>query len=381
MTTQLALSNIINISVSQGNLGVNAYNTSNLAIFTGESPGTGFPGAGFQIYLTPAAVATDFGSSSVTYKMANAVFSQQPNILAGGGYLVVITYTSSETLAAAITRTSGLVQYFGCMSEQIESQVDMLAAAAVIQALNKILFVAQYDSADIAPGGSLDLLRTGAFSQTRGLFYGDSTGSPAGINALLFQAGYAGRGLSVNFNGSNTTLTMALKTIVGSQPDPTLTQTLYNEAQTAGADCYPSFQGDAACTSFGANSYFDDVYNLQWFVGALQVAGFNYLAQTGTKIPQTENGMDGLKGAYATVCQQAVTNQYVAPGAWNSATTFGNQASLISNVANVGYYIFSTPIAQQLQATRVTRAAPLVQIAIKAAGAIQSSTVVVNVNP
>src|SRR5271165_360356 len=101
---QLPLTNIINISVAQGNLGVNAYNTSNLAIFTSENPGTGFPGAGYQLYLTPGAVATDFGTSSTTYQMANAVFSQQPNILAGGGYLVIFTYTSSETLAAAITR-------------------------------------------------------------------------------------------------------------------------------------------------------------------------------------------------------------------------------------------------------------------------------------
>jgi hypothetical protein len=117
-----------------------------------------------------------------------------------------------------------------------------------------------------------------------------------------------------------------------------------------------------------------------WFVFALQVSGFNYLRQTGTKVPQTENGMDGLKGAYRSVCEQAVTNQYAAPGTWNSPVTFGNQADLIANVEQFGYYIYSTPIAQQLQADREERKAPLVQIALKEAGAIQSSTVVVNVN-
>ena len=44
-----------------------------------------------------------------------------------------------------------------------------------------------------------------------------------------------------------------------------------------------------------------------------KLAGFNYLAQSSTKIPQTEAGMDGLKGAYRAVCQQAVANQNPAP--------------------------------------------------------------------
>ena len=110
------------------------------------------------------------------------------------------------------------------------------------------------------------------------------------------------------------------------------------------------------------------------------MAGFNYLATTNTKIPQTEGGMDGLKGAYRNVCQQAVANQFAAPGSWNSGTTFGNQAQLLLNVSQFGYYIYSTPISQQSQTDRSNRVAPLVSIALKLAGAIQSSTVVVYIN-
>ncbi len=355
---------------------MSAFNTSNLAFFTGDTPGGGFGSLGYKIYLQPGDVATDFGTGSTTYKMANAVFSQKPNILAGNGYLVIIPYTSSETLQAAIARTQDLVQYFGLMSCAIESQVDMLASAAVVQALNKVAFFVQRDSATIAPGGSLDLLTTGGFSQSRGLYYGAATD----VEALVMQASYAGRGLSVNFSGSNTTLTMNLKDLAGVQPDPTMTQTLQDQATDAGADTYPSIQGVAKVLCSGANSFFDQVYNLQWFVGALQVAGFNYLAQSATKVPQTENGMDGLKGAYRAVCQQAVSNQYSAPGVWTSSTTFGNQDDLFQNVAQRGYYIYSQPISQQLQADRAARQAPLVQIALKEAGAIHKSNVIVNVN-
>jgi hypothetical protein len=201
------------------------------------------------------------------------------------------------------------------------------------------------------------------------------------MNDLIFMASYAGRALSTNFTGSNTTQTMHLKALAGVQPDPTITQTILNTAIAAGADTYISLQGVPSVFCSGANTFFDRVYNLQWFVGALQVAGFNYLATTSTKVPQTEAGMDGLKGAYRSVCEQGVTNQYGAPGSWNSPTVFGNPSDLILNVAQRGYYIYSTPIAQQSQTNRVARQAPLVQIAFKEAGAIQSSTVIVNVNP
>lgn len=376
---ELSIGNVITVSVSETPTGANAFNTSNLALFTTETPDPVFTDD-YKIYLEPTEVGIDFGTSSITYEMALAIFSQQPNILLPGGYLVVIPFEASETLDDAITRTAGLVQYFGVMSTQIESQTDMLAAAAVIQALTsspKIGFFVQRASGSIDPGGSLDLLRTGGFTRSRGLYKGVDNDD----DALLYQAAYAGRALSTVFSGSNTTQTMHLKSLATIQPDPTITQTLLNKAVTAGADSYPSIEGVSAVYTSGENQFFDRVYNLLWFVSALQTAGFNYLRQTGTKIPQTENGMDGLKGAYRQVCEQAITNQYGAPGTWTSPVTFGNQQDLLDNVAQRGYYIYSTPLSQQSQADREDRKAPLVQLALKEAGSVQSSTVIVNVNP
>ncbi len=57
--------------------------------------------------------------------------------------------------------------------------------------------------------------------------------------------------------------------------------------------------------------------------------------------------MTGLKGALRQVCLQAVNNGYLAPGAWNSSTTFGNLADFYNNITQFGFYIFSTPISQQ----------------------------------
>ncbi len=216
-------------------------------------------------------------------------------------------------------------------------------------------------------------------TQTRCLFYGDNSSN--GLNEMLFKASYVGRLLSVNFSASNTALTAQLKQLVGVLPDPSMTQTIYNQCLAAGVDCYPSFQGFPGVSSSGANSFFDEVYNVLSFGSALQVAGFNYLAGTSTKIPQTEDGISGLKGAYRGVCDQYVANGYLAPGKWNSSTTFGNQQNLLNNVSQFGYYIFSQPVALQTESQRVTRQAPLVQIAAKEAGAVHSSNIVVLINP
>lgn len=289
---------------------------------------------------------------------------------------VVAEDSAGEELAAAITRTAGLVQYFGIMSDKIESQTNLLAAAAVVQALNKMAFFASRTEADVEVGGKLDLLRTGGFSKSRGLYYGGASN----LSALLMMAAYVGRGLSVNFGGDNTTLTMHLKDLATIQPDPSMTQAILTKCQNAGADVYASFQGVAKVYTSGANEFFDDVYNLGWFVGALEVAGFNLLAQVGTKIPQTEQGMDSLKSAYRQVCEQARRNQFLAGGAWTSPVTFGNQLDFYANISQLGYYIYSTPVALQSVADREDRKAPLVQIAAKYAGAIHSSTVIVNIN-
>ena len=114
--------------------------------------------------------------------------------------------------------------------------------------------------------------------------------------------------------------------------------------------------------------------------GALEVAIFNFLAQSSTKVPQTEPGMNGFKAGLITVMQQFVTNGELAPGAWNSSETFGDPQIFNQNIAQNGYYVYSQPVALQSAAARNARQAPLVQIAAKRAGAIQSANIIVVLN-
>lgn len=381
MSNQLDITNVITISLSAAQTGLGEYNVNNLAIFTGETPETSFGDLGYKIYKAPKEVGTDFGTNSTTYKMALSVFAQTPNILNGDGYLVIIPFEeesggTTEGLAAAISRADSLVQFFGILSTKDYDSEEIAAAAAVVQTMNKMLFVVSNSASDIAATGSFYDIAEAGYDKTRCLAYLSTTT----LDAKRMAAAYAGRALSTAFEGSNTTSTMHLKDLVGITADPSMTQTQLNLCQACGADAYVNIAGVAKTFTSGVNGFFDQVYNRCWFLGALEVAGFNALAKVSTKVPQTEPGMTILKGAYRLVCDRAVRNGYVAPGAWNSADRFGDVEAMLRNIEEVGYYIYSLPVNQQAQTDREERKAPLVQIAIKEAGAIHSSNVLVYIN-
>jgi hypothetical protein len=90
--------------------------------------------------------------------------------------------------------------------------------------------------------------------------------------------------------------------------------------------------------------------------------------------------MDALKGAYRTVAVQAKSNLFIAAGEWTGSDTFGKPEDFKRNIKDFGYFIYSLPISQQSVADREARKAPVCQVALKYAGAIQSSTVIVNFN-
>ena len=272
------------------------------------------------------------------------------------------------------------VYFFGIILDAIPA-APFATLPAYVQGQPQMLFVASNVKADFAANGILGGLAAKGQNQIRGLYYNDGVAA----DTYGFAAAYASRALSTDFTGSLTAFTMNMKQLVSFAPDNTLTQTDLVTAQANGVDVYPPF-GFQGLTGQGnmftsvANGFFDQIYNQFWMKFALQVAGYNYLAQTNTKIPQTESGMDGLKNAYRQVLNQGVTNGVMAPGAWTSPVVFGNPANLIRSVGDIGYYVYSQPVAQQLPAQRALRQAPLIQIAAKMAGAIHTSAVIVEVN-
>lgn len=495
--TTLPLSNIINVTITNTPQGSGERNVNSLALFTTEEPSNIDP---YGIYVSASQVATDYGTDSITASMASAIFSQNPNILAGNGRLVIVplgqnsaggaatsatsgeletanlsttlanillvsngdikftidgvaynltglnftlattwadvaailqaklvnaivaavangfTVTSKkvgtdstvaiaavsggsgtdlngaayfkgasatttagsnavgETLEEAITRTKDQVFYCGVITNLEMEDAVIEETAAFIQALNMILFVTTSSTQDIAGLGTT--IKDASETRTRVLLY-----TPSVASANLMKAAYTGRLFSTNFNGSDTASTMNLKRLTTITADTGISQTNYTNAKTAGVDMYVSYLGNPGVCSTGGNEYVDVIYAESALKIQLEDAGFNFLAQTNTKIPQTENGVNGLKNAYAQVCERFVRNGTIAPGRWTSSETFGNPVVFRQNIEENGYYIYSTPVSQQDPIERAAREAPLVQIAIKLAGAIHTSDVIVVVNP
>lgn len=329
--------------------------------------------------IVAAIVASTAASALVTATVYGVASNKEtapvaPTSLAGG------SASGTEPVHTAMIRTANEVYYFGTLIDAIPG-APFSTLPAYVQGQDKMLFVATNNKADFAANGIVGILASKAQGNSRGLYYNDGVQQ----DTINFAAGYASRLLSVDFSGSLTSTTMNLKQLIGFAPDSTLTQTDLNTCFANGVDVYPpfGFQGltpTGVLYTSGANGYADQIYNQFWLKFALQVAGFNYLAQTATKIPQTETGMDGLKNAYRAVLQQAVTVGVLAPGTWNSPTVFGNVQNLVASCLAIGYYVYSVPVAKQSVAARQARQAPLIQIAAKFAGAIHSSTVVVEVN-
>lgn len=297
--------------------------------------------------------------------------------LAGSSYLnaeegTTTTGTASggETLGEAITRTISTISYTGVMCAKYMDDIEISAAKTVISANDLIFVNAWYSTNDIL--GVCKTIKDASLNKIRCLVY---TGGFE--EAKLMLAAYVGRAFSVNFEGSNMSQTMNLKTLVNVVPDKNITQTDYNNAKTSGVDLYVSYEGDPAVRSNGANGYFDTVYENMALKFYAQNNMYNALKATNTKIPQTEAGVTVLKNALGNTFRQFVRNGVIAAGKWNSAQTFGDPETFRANIQDQGWYVYSIPIAEQSQSERETRVAPYIQGACKRAGAIHEADVLI----
>ncbi len=389
------VSTVITVSLEAPGPQLGVPNLSALAIITALNAPSGWAsGQTYGVYNSPAGVAADWGSASDMTLMATAIFSQSPNILSGNGYLVIIPRLqtpSLETVQACLIRTQNQVFYAGFLvdSEYDSNQSTWLNLSNYVQSTSLLFFYATSNIANLATGSYLQQATAAGNTQTRWAYYGNAlpigspTVAPSG-QTQIFAAAYAGRGMSVNFSGVGTMLSMQLQSLATITPDQTLTETTYLQAQAAGADVYVSVSGIPCVLTSGANLFFDQIYGRTWLKFQLQVNGFNYLknaAQVPGKIPQTETGMTGLKGAYIQAFQQGISNGYLAPGSWQLPFTFGDPVQFAAAIQQQGYYIVSQPVASQTVAQLQSRVAPLVQAAVQEAGALQSSSVIVEAQP
>ena len=281
--------------------------------------------------------------------------------------------TGTETISAAITRLAKEIYFEGILTTKAADDAEMIAASNLVQSLqNRVLPLPRSNSSALS--GIFATVQNN--TNTKCLYY--SYGENPAQNARIFAAAYLSKAMSVNYNGSNTTMTMNLKDLAIIQADTNISESIYNQCAAAGADCFPSIEGLAKVISNSQGGmFFDQVLNQIWFVNTIQRNVFNVLATTRTKIAQTDANLEIITKTIRQVCNQAVTNNYIAPGTWNSSDTFGNYNDFYRNIEEFGYYIYHQPVAEQSQTERQARKAPVYQIAAKESGAVHSANILI----
>lgn len=372
---QIPITYVVSASAVTPQQGLQPLKLSTIIIFTDETPANEITGS-YMIARSATSVSNQWGTETETAQQAQVIFAQTPNILANDGYVIVAPFLSAEeTLSEAITRLSSEIYFEGILTTRAVTVLEAQNASTLVQGMkNRIYAFPQSDVSALS--GAFNNIKNNTYTKCLLYTFGEDAEEKA-LNSRLFAAAYLSRGLAVNYNGSNSTITMNLKDLAGIQADTNISETILAQCEAVGCDCYPSIEGLAKVISFAQGGlYFDQVTNQIWLVNTIQRDVFNALATTGTKIAQTDPALEIITKAIRKVCKQAVVNGMAAPGTWNGET-FGDYEDFHRNITEFGYYIYHLPVAEQSQTDRQARKAPAYSIAVKESGAVHSANILI----
>jgi hypothetical protein len=331
---------------------------------------------GNQIVITSS---TTGATSELTYATAGAsgtFIGDVLNLSEGSGAVLVqgaaADTLTAETMLEAITELASQVKFRGAMFIDTPTDDTRETLAEWAQANNVLMYdvFSGADYLEVDTTNTVWSIKLSGYTNYRMLY------SKAGNRK--FAASYMARTHVVNFGGDNTAMTMHLKELA--VPAENYTQTEIDKAKRVGLDVYTVIKLTSTVLTSGANNFVDERYNLIAYVDFMQVDMYNLLRQTSTKIPQTRRGIAQIVDQAEKTTRQFVRAGVIAPGAWSSPDFFGNRETFLEQIANNGYYFLSGSLADQSQASRENRESPVIQGAIKLAGAVHSVDIIVFVN-
>lgn len=372
----LNVNEVVNTQLNNTASGLSVGDFGKLALLT-QDPGNGSTQLTADSYIEIASykeAQTIWGDASVVAKAAQVFFAQSPKPKS----LVVGFWTSTGTLTSSIAKFDDVYPNWYVLRPL--PPTGQLADAEIIELTTA---VAAYDkkkcsyttnkAAHIEAGSTNPVQQAAALGNNNmwltydknGQFYSD-------ISAMA-------RALSVNFSGNRTTITLKFKQEPNIVPNNSLTLTEANKCRALGINFYTYF-GTFAMIAEGtvlgtSQRFWDELHGLDWFCNVVQTYVFNVIATSPTKIPQTDKGTARLVGAAEVACQQAVTNGFAAPGIWQG-DEFGTLKA--GDRLESGFYVYAPSVDEQVQADREARKAVVLQIALKLAGAIHSSDIIIN---
>lgn len=252
---------------------------------------------------------------------------------------------------------------------------DYVAVAGLIQGLTvtRVFGVTSQEASSINPNLTTDIA-----SQLQALGY-SRTFTQYSSSSPYAAAGIFGDAFTVNFDGTNTLYTLKFQGETGVVAE-TLTESQAAALNTKNCNVYVNYNNQTAILQQGVmanGAFFDTIHGTDWLQNEIQTIVFNLLFTVGTKIPQTDAGVNQIVAAITLGLNQAVVNDLIAPGVWTGPPI---GAIVTGQTLSTGYYIFAPTVASQTQAARAARQAPVLTVCIKLSGAIHFVSVIINVN-
>ncbi|EBL5662266.1 DUF3383 domain-containing protein [Salmonella enterica subsp. enterica serovar Newport] len=379
MPQGLPVSNVVNVDVIIGPRAATGRNFGSLLIL-GTS--TVIPvKERLRLYSSKEDIGSDFGVDSPEYEAATVYFSQSPRpkeVYVGRWAKALATGEAgaAEKLMDAVNAVMGYTNWYGLGIADKEdiADDDWLKVAAAVEAsgVSRILAITTSDPATVDATSTGDLaykLKAAKYGRTFVQY--SSSSKYAALSAF-------GRAFTVNFNGSNTTITLKFKQEPGSTYE-TLTTNQAAALDAKNCNVFVYYQNDTAILQQGVMSsgdFFDERHGLDWLQNYVQTNLYNLLYTSTTKIPQTDAGVTRLLSSVEQSMDQSVTNGLVAAGVWNGGP-IGQLDS--GDTLTKDYYVYAQPLSEQAQADREARKAPVIQVACKLAGAVHFADVQINV--
>ncbi|WP_338789677.1 DUF3383 family protein [Klebsiella pneumoniae] len=379
MAQGLPVSNVVNVDVIMSPVAATGRNFGALLIL-GTS--TVIPVTErIRQYSAIEDIGDDFGADSPEYEAATIFFSQspKPTLVYIGRWAKTLAEGEAgavETLLQAVNASLQYTNWYGLAiadsADLVEADVISVAAAIEASSLSRILAVTT-DDVNVLVAGNTDNIgyKLKAAGYGRTFWQYSSSSKYAAISAF-------GRAFTVNFTGNNTTITLKFKTEPGVTYE-TLTTTQAAAIDYINGNVYVYYANDTAIIQQGVmanGDFFDERHGLDWLQNYVQTNLYNLLYTSATKIPQTDAGVTRLMTNVEASLDQAVNNGLVAPGVWNGGP-IGQIES--GDTLTKGYYVYADSVDNQAQSDREARKSPVIQAAIKLAGAIHYADVQINV--
>lgn len=311
------------------------------------------------------------GQTSTVSTVTSTQLSQAMGLDSG----TMVTGAPAETLEEATVALLDINTWYGAFYTGDLEEQDIINTAALISASTPSHICAF----TLKDTNELDGTQTSSLGyelahlgNNRVLPMYSSTNDNAAMSVL-------GRMSTVNFEGSNTTITLMFKQCPGVEPEYLKTSQA-NALQKNNVNVFAAYQNDTSILQYGTMSggwYIDEVHGLDWLQNRVETDLWNLLYTSTTKIGQDESGMTAILSTVNSSLEAGVRNGLIAPGVWNG-DEFGTLKR--GDTLTTGFYVYIQPLEEQSQADREQRKAPPIQIAVKLKGAVHSIDVTITVN-